>query len=141
VSDTTWGAPRRLTREESWGGRWSPDGRTIAHCRPDGLWLVAPDGSGARRLLATAGDSSSPSPELTLWAPDGRTLYYKAFDEAGWSSFWAVSLGGGAPRLLVRFDDPRRPSSRAEFATDGRRLFFTIGTRQSDVWAMALRPP
>ena len=72
---------------------------------------------------------------------DGRTLYYKAFDEAGRSSFWAVSLAGGAPRLLVRFDDPRRPSSRAEFATDGRRLFFTIGTRQSDVWAMALRPP
>jgi hypothetical protein len=45
---------------------------------------------------------------------------------------------GGASKLLVRFDDPSRPSSRPEFATDGKRLFFTIGTRQIDIWAMEL---
>jgi len=39
----------------------------------------------------------------------------------------------------VRFDDLSRPSSRPEFTTDGRRFFFTIGTRQSDIWAMELR--
>ena len=41
--------------------------------------------------------------------------------------------------LLIRFDDTERTSNRAEFATDGTRLFFTIGARQSDIWAMALR--
>ena len=139
TGDSTWGRARQLTREESWGGRWSPDGGSIVHCRPDGLWLIAPDGSGARRLVA-ASDSAGPSPELALWSPDGRTIYYKAFDPAGRSSFWAVPAAGGPPRLLIAFDDPRRPSSRAEFATDGDRLYFTVGARQSDVWTMALRP-
>ena len=50
-----------------------------------------------------------------------------------------MGRAGGAPRLLIRFDDTARPSNRAEFATDGTRLFFTIGARQSDIWAMALR--
>ena len=138
TGDSTWGPARQVTREESWGGRWSPDGTAIVHCRPDGLWLIAPDGSNATRLVAV--DSAGVAPELALWSPDGRTIYYKAFDAAGRSSFWAVPAAGGRPRLLLRFDDPRRPSSRAEFGTDGARLFFTVGARQSDVWAMALRP-
>jgi Tol biopolymer transport system component/DNA-binding SARP family transcriptional activator len=135
-ADGRWGQTRRLTNEESWGGRWSPDGRSIVHCRPDGLWLTAPDGSGARRLVPA---DSLAAPELALWSPDGRTIYYKAFDPTGRSSFWGVPAAGGAPRLLIRFDDSARPSNRAEFATDGSRLFFTIGARQSDIWAMALR--
>ena len=31
--------------------------------------------------------------------------------------------------------DPR-PSSRAEFATDGKRFYFTIPERESDIWQM-----
>lgn len=45
---------------------------------------------------------------------------------------------GGIPRLLVRFDDPTRPSSRAEFATDGKRFYFTVQERESDIWRMEL---
>jgi Tol biopolymer transport system component/DNA-binding SARP family transcriptional activator len=131
-----WGASRRLTSRDSWGGRWSPDGRSIVYCGPDGLWVVGPDGSAGHRLVA--GDSLA-APELALWSEDGRTIVYKAFDATGGSSFWAVPAAGGAPRLLIRFDDTARPSNRAEFATDGTRLFFTIGARQSDIWAMALR--
>jgi Tol biopolymer transport system component len=131
-----WGAPGPLTSRESWGGRWSPDGRSIVYCGPDGLWVVTPDGSAGRRLVV--GDSTA-APELALWTQDGRTIVYKAFDATGRSSFWAVPAAGGEPRLLIRFDDAARPSNRAEFATDGTRLFFTIGARQSDIWAMALR--
>jgi len=76
---------------------------------------------------------------LSIPSASCRTIVYKAFDATGGSSFWAVPAAGGAPRLLIRFDDTARPSNRAEFATDGTRLFFTIGARQSDIWAMALR--
>ena len=89
--------------------------------------------------MRTDGSAERPSPELALWSPDGRTIYFKAFDAAGRSSFWSVPVAGGAPRLLMRFDDPTHPSSRPEFASDGTRFFFTIGTRQSDIWAMELR--
>ncbi|HEX3234114.1 MAG TPA: BTAD domain-containing putative transcriptional regulator [Gemmatimonadales bacterium] len=137
-SDSTWGTARQLTTAGGWAGRWSPDGRSIVYCRADGVWLIDDQGRGNRQLFE-AGDSGSPSPELALWSPDGRTIYFKAFDAAGSSSLWAISPSGSAPRLLVRFDDPSRPSSRPEFATDGRRFFFTLGTRQSDIWAMELR--
>ena len=81
-----------------------------------------------------------PVPELAQWSPDGRTIYYKAFDAAGLSSLWSVPAAGGTPKLLVRFD-PAHRSSRPEFATDGKRFFFTVGTRQSDIWAMDLKLP
>ena len=62
----------------------------------------------------------------------------KRFDAEGHSNLWSVSATGGPPRLLVRFDDPNRQSNRPEFTTDGKRFFFTIGQRQSDVWMMEL---
>jgi hypothetical protein len=77
---------------------------------------------------------------LLQWASGGEAILYKAFDAEGRSSVWSIAAKGGAPKLLVRFDDPDRPSSRPEFAIDGKRLYFTIGQRQSDVWTVDLVP-
>jgi hypothetical protein len=41
----------------------------------------------------------------------------------------------------VRFDDAARPSPRAEFAVDGRRFYFTLAERESDIWRMTLDRP
>ena len=136
--DSTWGTARQLTTTGGWAGRWAPNGRSIVYCRPDGVWLTDEAGERTRRLVQVK-DSAGPAPEVAQWSPDGRAIYFKAFDAAGGSSLWSVPAAGGSPRLLVRFDDPARPSSRPEFATDGKRFFFTLGTRQSDVWAMQLR--
>ena len=61
-----------------------------------------------------------------------------AYDRGGQSSIWSVPVVGGEPRMLVRFDDPSRRSLRREFATDGRRFYFTIARDESDIWAMEL---
>jgi hypothetical protein len=45
---------------------------------------------------------------------------------------------GGDARLVVRLDRELR-SQRPEFATDGRRFFFTVTERVSDIWTMDLR--
>jgi hypothetical protein len=68
---------------------------------------------------------------------DGGTLYYKTFHAQGHSSIRSVPASGGTPRLLVRFDEAHQ-SSRPEFATDGRRLFFTLSARSGDVWSVEL---
>ncbi len=133
----SWGTARRLTPDGGWAGRWAPNGHAIVYCRPDGVWLIAPDGGAQRRLVGLEGPDL-PAPELALWSPDGRTIYYKAFDARGRSSIWAVPAAGGAARLLVRFDDPSRQSNRPEFATDGERLYFTLSLRQADIWTMEL---
>ncbi len=138
LRDGRWAAPRQLTTAGGQEARWSPDGRAIVYVRSTGLWLIAP-GGGAPRLLIDTRDPAGPlTPLLAQWAPDGRTIYYKALDADGRTSLWSISAEGGNPRLLVRFDDPVRPSPRAEFATDGQRLYFTISERESDVWQMEL---
>jgi Tol biopolymer transport system component len=83
----------------------------------------------------------TPRPEALTWAADGRTIYYKAFDADGRSSIWSLAAAGGTPRLLVRFDHPARQSTRPEFATDGRRLYFTLTARDADIWEMGVSGP
>lgn len=136
-----WGTPRQLTTEGGQEARWSPDGREIVYVRGTGLWVIAPAGGPPRRVVDAGAPPVRPSPLLAQWAPDGRTIYYKALDADGHASFWSIPAGGGEPTLLVRFDDATRPSSRPEFATDGKRLYFTTAERESDIWQMELQGP
>jgi Tol biopolymer transport system component/DNA-binding SARP family transcriptional activator len=136
-----WSRPRQLTTRGGQEARWSPDGDAVVYVRNTGLWIIPP-GGGAPRLLVDAGDPPSrPEPLLGQWSADGRTIYYKALDAQGGASLWAIPASGGQPRELVRFDDSGLTSSRPEFATDGKRLYFTASERESDIWQMELATP
>jgi hypothetical protein len=63
----------------------------------------------------------------------------KTFDAGGRAALWALAVDGGAPRLLVRFDEPLRPTRRPEFGVDAKRLYFTLAQSESDVWVMGVR--
>jgi Tol biopolymer transport system component/DNA-binding SARP family transcriptional activator len=137
-ADGGWGEPQQLTSDGGQEARWSPDGTAIVYVRGTGLWLVAPTGSAPRLLIDTGEQAAPHQPLLAQWGPDGHSVYYKVLDAEGRASIWTIPAGGGTPRLLVRFDDPVRPSPRAEFATDGKRLYFTVAERESDIWQMVL---
>jgi Tol biopolymer transport system component/tRNA A-37 threonylcarbamoyl transferase component Bud32 len=64
---------------------------------------------------------------------DRRSLIYKNEDRSGRPNIWMVPLSGGAPRLLVQFTNPDRPSYRPNVAASRTHLFFTIDDRQSDI--------
>jgi len=53
-------------------------------------------------------------------------------------TFWSLSIDGGAPRLVARLDDLTHPSYRNDFATDGRRIYFAVNDRQSDISVVEL---
>jgi len=139
--DGRWSTPAVLA-SPAYRPDWSPDGRWIvfvstnADAQP-GLVFVIPATGGTPRQVYTPG-TGVPRAGLALWSPDGRTLYYKAHDARGHTSFWSVSAAGGRPRLLVRFDDPMWQSSRNDFATDGKRFYFAVEDRQSDVFVADL---
>jgi Tol biopolymer transport system component len=119
---------------------WSPDGKVIAFVSPrDGHIRVAPADSGAQRELYVPG-AGEPLAELAIFATNGREIYFKSHDARGRASFWVMSIAGGRPRLLARFDDPARASNRFEFASDGRRFYFTLEDRQSDIWIADIAP-
>jgi Tol biopolymer transport system component len=136
-ADGRWSPPTRHA-SPAINNDWSPDGRWIAYIQAEvragtGPVMVVPvDRGGERRVFDPT--ATAPPAIHTQWSPDGRTLYYKTHDAQGHASFWAVSAAGGRPRLLVRFDDPDRQSSRRDFATDGSRFYFAIEDRQSDVF-------
>jgi TolB protein len=131
-----WSAPRVLT---SHGGaaRWSPDGSRILYVRPDGIWTTTREGGPGTQVLPV-NPSEQPRLGNAEWSPDGREILFKRYDGEGRTSFWAVSAVGGAPRLVVRLDRELR-SHRPEFATDGKRFFFTVTERVSDIWTTELR--
>ena len=100
------------------------------------LRVIAPDGTGHRVVVPST--PARPFVVHPIWSRDSRTIYYKADDTSVIASLWAVPIEGGLPRLLVTFDDSTRRSLRREFATDGRRFYFTIANDESDLWAMQL---
>jgi len=77
---------------------------------------------------------AQPVPENLAWSPDSRLVYYVAHDARGQAGLWAVALTGGAPRLLVRFDDPATDFGRGRFAVSGNRFYLPLERRESDIW-------
>jgi serine/threonine protein kinase len=137
-----WSAPVRLAAPVI-GDAWSPDGRWIAyvsaqHAQAGDLMVAPSSGGGEPARWVFEPSPTAPAAEAAEWSPDGQTLYYKTHDAQGRASFWAVPAAGGTPRLLVRFPDPERQSNRKDFDTDGRRFYFAIEDRQSDVWVADL---
>ena len=133
-TDGKWAAPILLARELEFPC-WSPDGRLIlgTTLRTKGVAVVPAVGGEPRILYVPRPGTSDPAAESVEWSADGRTIYFKSLDAAARASLWKLSPSGGRPQLLVRFDDPTRPSSRNDFAIDGKFFYFTIEDRQSDI--------
>lgn len=140
--DGTWDTVRVLTPSvvaQACG--WSPDGREIANIHTDGsMWVLPLDGRGARRILAPTGNptQSGAEEEDCTWARHGRTILFRRRDAEGQYGISAIPAAGGEPKLLVRFDDPARPSRRSWIAADSTRLYFLVDDRQSDIWVAEL---
>jgi len=49
-----------------------------------------------------------------------------------------VPLDGGAPRALIRFDDPFTTFGRGAFAARGSTIYVTLLRSESDVWTADL---
>jgi len=132
------GTPRPLVQATRSAEAFAPDGRWVAYIWGGALHLIAPDGSGHRVLVTPPDPAVRPAPAMPAWSPDSRAVYYMAYDEERRGSIWSIAVNGGTPKLLVRFDDPTRPSLRRDFATDGKRLYFAIAEPASDISLMEL---
>jgi dipeptidyl aminopeptidase/acylaminoacyl peptidase len=121
----------------------SPDGRTAAYIenrweppaekRNADLWTV--DLASRESLRLTFDQASESSPE---WSPDGRWIYYLAgynrgdADAAPWdgsTQVWRISTEGGQPQAMTRIADGVH---QFELARDGRALYYTSGSEQTD---------
>ena len=132
-ADGRWGQPRTVFRGNAYPAVASPDGRFVAFSANGAVYLGTSSGDSVWTLVARS-DSAAPRAAYVAWSGDSRTVYYLAPDP-GETEIWAVPTKGGPSVLMVRFDDPNRPWHRYGFSARGGKFYFTIGDRQSDIWA------
>ena len=142
TGDSTWSEPRRLTDK---GGIWpafSPSGRDVAYFSGSGeISVMSRSGDVATRRVVVESGANGRTAMYMRWAPYANGLLVRARDAKGMQAVWEVSPNGQSWRSLVQFDDPRRPSLRPEFATDGRHIYFTLAERSADVFTARLAAP
>jgi eukaryotic-like serine/threonine-protein kinase len=113
----------------------TPVRREIAFHSADGIRTISAAGGPVRALTNNAADGAEAF--ASTWSPDASVLYYQALSANGWV-IRAVPGGGGASRVLIRFDDPAHQPAPYGFCTDGHTFYLTLGSHESDVWVMEL---
>ena len=133
------GKRRQLGRIQASSARWSPDGARIAYAFESGLFVVARDGSGVRKI-------AEPGGTVDAWSPDGQTIRFTRTNQAtGGQSMWEVQADGSGLRPLL----PGRQMANArwgegqccgKWSPDGRYFFFreAIGST-SALWTVPER--
>ncbi len=127
------GSPRRLGTLEGHSGAWSPDGKSLANCKGEEIFLANSDGSEPRRLLATAGTCSD-----LRWSPDGSILRFTLNDpKTNNRAIWQVSADGGNLRPLLAGWNSTPNECCGKWTPDGR--YFVFEARRDDtanLWAL-----
>ena len=131
-----WEAPTPLALPRGIGSvKLSPDKRFFVYGREGSLeisWVGSGKRQVVRNLVASGVGASLGRIRIS---EDSRTAYFKRYDSNGRASFWSVPMSGRTPpRLLVRFDDPLRPSNRPEFVIGGGLFYFAIDEFRSYIW-------
>jgi TolB protein len=132
-----WGKPRFFVQGTA--ALWSPDGAMLCVAAADGLEFRRADGTLARTISVKAtGQTPRSLTGAGTWSVDSRIFYYTSVAPDGTSQIAAFDLATGASRSVYRFSDPLRQPYRPTMAASSKQIFFTIGTRESDVWVMEL---
>jgi len=144
--DGDWTGPRLLASVVGAGHSvvWSPDDKYIAAGTDSSIVLLPTRAADPRISIDLPPDHEHfVGPGMTAlakWGPDPTKLYIRRPGGPGViGEFWIASLSGGAPRLALKLDTAKVISRRGEFATDGKRIFFTLATDEANVWLMELK--
>ena len=113
--------------------RFSPDGRQLLAIDTRTVITTSASGGAVRALFAPPGWAAF----LATWAGDGQSVYVLASDSGALLHLMSVPLAG-APRRLIRFDDPVRQPTRYGLVARGGRIYFTYGEREADIAVMPI---
>ncbi len=120
VMDADGSGTQKLTTGRAGSPSWSPDGLRIAYDDQDAgaIWVVSPDGSGARSLAVNSGGPN--------WSPDGETIVFFSWrDFPGQdqrNELYVMDADGSNQRRLT---DNAAEDVEPTWSPDGKRIAFT----------------
>ncbi|MFN5822837.1 MAG: amidohydrolase, partial [Sphingomonadales bacterium] len=112
----------------------SPDGNRVVFETLGKLWVKAMAGGEPRRLTNDA-DAMEAYP---TWSPDGKTIAYVRWTDAGLGSIQTVGANGGASRIVTK---AAGHYARPRFAPDGKTIVFEKGSGGNLVSPIASAEP
>ena len=126
-------SPRRLGNLEGHAGAWSPDGKQIAFCKANEIFVAKSDGGEPHRLLAAGGTAND-----IRWSPDGSILRFTVDDpKTNYRSIWQASADGSNLHLLLPGWSDAPNECCGEWTPDGK--YFVFQARRDatmDLWAI-----
>jgi Tol biopolymer transport system component len=127
------GSPRRLGSLEGHSGSWSPDGKRIAFCKGNEIFLAKSDGGEPRQLLIPAGTASD-----IRWSPDGSILRFTVDDpRTNNRSIWQASSEGGNLHPLLPGWSTTPNECCGNWTPDGKYFVFQSRRDQTtNLWAI-----
>jgi Tol biopolymer transport system component/tRNA A-37 threonylcarbamoyl transferase component Bud32 len=134
-----WEAPERLPIDTGYAPRWSPDGTRLAYdIRESGDGIGTYQMGDRPHVLISAATSDLQFLRWPEWGADGRTIYFRAVDETGILGVYAIAASGGAPRLLIQFDDASMGVFPSPVLAANGMFYFAISEIESDIYVMDL---
>ncbi len=134
-----WGRPTQLSQDGGVGGVISPSGQRILLQHGDRVAFM-PSSGGRSRDLVLSGPLTGKEREVIThaWAGDSRVLLAMEADTSGEQQVWSMPIEGGAPRLILRMDDPRVGFGRGSMLERKGVLYFLMLRSESDIWTTEL---
>jgi eukaryotic-like serine/threonine-protein kinase len=127
------GSPRRLGTLEGHAGAWSPDGKRIAYCKGNEVFLAKSDGGEPQRLLPAGGTAGD-----IRWSPDGSILRFTMSDpKTNNRTIWQASADGANVRPLLPGWSEAPNECCGKWTPDGK--YFVFQARRdatADLWAI-----
>ncbi len=127
------GSPRRLATLEGHAGAWSPDGKQLAFCKANEIFLANSDGGQPRQLLAAGGTAAD-----IRWSSDGSILRFTVNDpKTNNRSIWQASADGSNlhPLLSGWSDTPNECCGK--WTPDGKYYVFQARRDSTaNIWAI-----
>jgi len=126
------GSPRRLGNFSGASADWSPDRKLIAFADRNTIFIVKPDGSESRKVVAL-GETDFISD--LIWSPDQSHLRFTRSQNPGSpAQFWEVKLDGtGLHQLLPGWSKDSEYECCGSWTIDGKYFLFQS---RGQIWAL-----